>query len=60
MMRHIKYKEKADSDLTDRLKDIPSALPALVRAAKVQKKGGNSLRGSALRGSRCDQARHRS
>lgn len=37
---NIKDKEKADSDLTDRLKDIPSALPALVRAAKVQKKAG--------------------
>ena len=37
---NIKDKEKADSDLIDRLKDIPSVLPALVRAAKVQKKAG--------------------
>lgn len=39
---NIKVQEKGTSDVTSRMEKVPKALPALVRAAKIQKKAAES------------------
>ena len=39
---NIKVQEKGTSDVTSRMEKVPRALPALVRAAKIQKKAAES------------------
>jgi tetrapyrrole methylase family protein/MazG family protein len=38
---NIKYKERGSQSVTSRLEDVPSAFPALIRSAKVQKKAAD-------------------